>query len=313
MRALILGGSGAIGSAAARHACAAGVETHVALRATSSAERLAAQPAITRHDVELAEPESVAAVVRRVRPDWILMAAFPVVGHATHRAERRELLAGMCSQLLGVMEALALAPFAGTLTWLGSAMANAAPHDGAPATFRGTVKAAESLLAARMATDLGVALTQLRVFTGYGPFEQRERFVASLLRAGLDGGRVALAPQPARRDWVHYDDIAAACLASAAPATTGARVFDVCSGRVHDTRAVATLLEHIVGRPLISDQPYAQAERYGDATPGTVPAAGDGLDWAPRFDLAQGLAQSWDWARSAAGRAWLLRDASEAA
>ncbi len=313
MRALIVGGHGAIGSAVARHADKAGIETHIGTRSTSNSPRLAAAPTIRHHRLDATDAASVRRVIDMVRPDWVVMAALPGVGHASGEAECRQLLLGMCKGVLSVLESLRDARFAGPLTWIGSATCYGDTDGGwrpgaamVPRTFRGAVKASESLLVARLAAQAGIALTELRVFTGYGPYEQRDRLVPSLLRAGLTGGLVGLSPVPRRRDWVHYEDIAAACLASTAAATSTARAYNVCSGEVHDTQQVATLLEDIVGKRLISDTPYRHGDCYGDAEPGHVPAVAEGLEWQPRISLAQGLAQCWRWARSKPGRDYLL-------
>ena len=120
-----------------------------------------------------------------------------------------------CDGVLAVLEGARAAGFGGRIVWIGSALAidrtggTRAPH------FRGAVKAAESLLAAQLAAQLGLALSEVRVFTGYGPFEQAQRLVPSLLRAALSGTRVPLAATPAHRDWIHYEDIARLCLAVA--------------------------------------------------------------------------------------------------
>jgi nucleoside-diphosphate-sugar epimerase len=175
-----------------------------------------------------------------------------------------------------------------------------------PQTFRGAVKAAESLLAAQLADQWRLALTELRVFCAYGPYEQRDRFFPRLLRAALTGERVSLPLRPGRRDWIHYEDIARACVATAAPWAGGARVFNACSGVLQDTHAAAALLERISGRRLVADTPYAVEDRYGDVEPGVLPDAAQGLDWSPRIGLAEGLEQCWRWAQSPEGRAYLL-------
>lgn len=320
MRTLIIGGSGAIGAAVARHTSAIGIETHVGVRATSRLDRLASCADVRRHLFELGEPDSMLGLIEAARPDWIVMTAFPTEGHASDDRSRRNLLHGMTTGLLGLLAALKATEFAGSLTWIGSAMCYGQSEkirrcDDVlrPDTFRGAVKAAESVLARQMAADLGIRLTELRVFTGYGPFEQRERLVSSLLRAGLSGARVPLAASPARRDWIHYDDIAAACVASTTPALPSQRVFNVCSGQTHDTREVAGLLEQITGKRLIADHAYEQPERYGNAQPGELPSGDGGLDWSPRIGLPQGLERCWRWACSTEGRNYLLQQGQVAA
>ncbi|MFL6592299.1 MAG: NAD-dependent epimerase/dehydratase family protein [Luteimonas sp.] len=311
MRVLIIGGNGAIGSAIARVADAVGIDTHVGVRTTASMDRLSAHPRIGAWRLDATDGDSVRRTLVALQPDWIVMSALPRVGHSPDSKSREELLLGMCRGLFGVMEGARDAGFGGTLTWIGSAMCYGTGRgprepDGAlrPQTFRGAVKAAESMLAARLAADAGIGLNEVRVFTGYGAYEQRERLVASLLRAGLGGERVRLAERPALRDWVHYDDIARACIASASPGAPA--VFNACTGRLHDTHQIARLLERISGRPLVSDVAYDCGDRYGDVEPGALPEASGDFQWAPLVDLGEGLERSWEWACSPAGRDYLF-------
>ena len=312
MRVLILGGGGALGSAIARYALNRGLETHVLVRETTDLTRLGADPAVAVHRRDLGNSRELAALVRSLTPQLIANAAFPS-GHPEDDEARRGLLLGMTNNLLSLFNGLRDAEFQGHLVLLGSAMSYGT--GGAllrttdslrPQTFRGAVKAAESGLAAQMASQFGIALTELRVFTGYGPFEQRERLVAQLLRAALTGTRVRLTKLAFQRDWVYYDDIARACIAAADSSTGKARVFNICTGHVTSTHRVAAILERIVGHELIAEEPYEAGDRYGDIGTGVGPSSDDGLDWQPAVSLEEGLDASWTWALSPVGTAYLL-------
>ena len=305
MRLLILGGGGAIGSAIARHADDAGLETHVGLRPGAACPRLASHPHIRRHDVDVADAGAVESLLAANAPDGIVMAAFPR-GFAPQREERRDMLLGMCQHLLAVLEGAHAAGFGGRIVWIGSALAIDRTSGTRSPNFRGTVKAAESLLAAQLAAQLDLALSEVRVFTGYGPFEQAQRLVPSLLRAALSGTRVPLGVRPAHRDWIHYEDIARLCLAVASAPSPQAGPFHACSGKPADTRQVARLLEDITGVPLVAEAPFEGHDHYGDVPRGMPPTRADGIDWAPGIDLREGLARTWEWARTRAGRDHLL-------
>lgn len=305
VRILILGGGGAIGSAIARHADASGLETHVGLRHGADCPRLASHPGIRRHRVDVADAGAVESLLARTAPDCVVMAAFPG-GWASGREARLEMLQGMCHGLLALLEGAHAIGFGGRIVWIGSALQIDRAGGTRSPNFRGAVKAAESLLARQLAAQLGLALSEVRVFTGYGPFEQPQRLVPSLLRAALSGTRVPLAAIPGRRDWIHYEDIARLCLAVAAASQPDAGSCDACSGAVHDTHEVARLLEDIAGLPLVADTPYPHVDHYGEVPAGVPLSRIDGVDWKPRIDLREGLARTWDWARTSAGRAHLL-------
>ena len=311
MRILILGGGGAIGSAIARHADGSGLETHVGLRPGADSPRLATHPRIRRHGIDVTDAGAVESLLAATAPDCVVMAAFPA-GFAPRREDRRGMLLGMCQGLLALLEGAYATGFGGRIVWIGSSLAIDRTSGMRAPNFRGAAKAAESLLARQLAAQLGLSLSEVRVFTGYGPFEQAQRLVPTLLRAALSGARVPLAAIPGRRDWIHYEDIARLCLAVASASPSHAGTHDACSGAIHDTHQVARLLEDITGLPLVADTPYHGVDRYGEVPMATPRARIDGVDWSPGLDLREGLARTWDWARTPEGRGHLL-DAGAAA
>lgn len=311
MRVMVVGGGGAIGSAIVRHLRSCGIETHAVVRRATAPSRLASAHGAIIHHGDRADARSMRAIIAGCRPDLIVDAAFPS-GQPLGDECRREFLHGMTDGLLGLFAALRDADFAGRLVLLGSAMSygrSGGPRRTSdvlrPQTFRGAAKAAESALAAQLASESGIALTELRIFTGYGPYEQRERLVSQLLRAALGGPLVRLTVEPFLRDWVFYDDIARACLASCSSPSRAPGVFNVCSGTLTTTHEVARTLERIVGRPLVGSEPFDRGDRYGDVEPGVLPEAAGGLDWAPEVTLSQGLERCWAWATSPEGTAFL--------
>jgi nucleoside-diphosphate-sugar epimerase len=125
-----------------------------------------------------------------VQPSVVVAAAFPP-GHATVDADRRAHGSQMLANLFALFEAIRARSGELRLVLVGSAAAYG--HGGGPSdpgqallprTFRGALKAAESLLTRQLAEEAGIPLVELRVFTAYGPYEQRERLLR-LMRAWL--------------------------------------------------------------------------------------------------------------------------------
>ena len=311
MSVMILGAGGAVGAAITRYAAAKGLETHGVLRATTP--RWTSPTSAKLHVCDVRDANALRQLVERQRPELVINAAFPS-GQPADDTGRERLLSGMIAGLQGVIHALRDARCAGRLVLLGSAMSYGA-GDGPrragdplrPQTFRGAAKASESVLTTQLAREYGLRFTELRIFTGYGPFEQRERLVAQLARAGLTKGRIRLTAQPFERDWIHYDDIARACLSLLDSNPRGV-LMNLCSGELTSTHAVARMMERIVGAELIDPAPYEREDRYGDARPGLLPDASEGFSWRPEISLQRGLEQTWDWANSREGSAYLLED-----
>ncbi len=312
MRVMVLGAGGAVGAAITRYAAANGFEVDGVVRAMTS--RWTSPTCATLHSCDVRSKDALQQLVERQRPDLIVNAAFPS-GQPTDDAGRVRLLSDMTAGVLGVIHALRDARYTGRLALLGSAMSYGA-GDGprrttdrlSPQTFRGAAKASESLLATQLAGEYELRFTELRIFTAYGPFEQRQRLVAQLMRAGLTKSRVRLTARPFERDWIHYDDIARACLSlfNSAPRSG---VLNLCSGKLTSTHAIARMMERIVGDDLIDPAPYEREDRYGEARPGLLPDPGEDISWRPAMSLQVGLEETWAWACTPAGSAYLLEDA----
>jgi nucleoside-diphosphate-sugar epimerase len=310
---MVLGGGGAIGSAVLRRAAERGMEVHAVLRAGTSDERLdPCRGRVASHRIDLSDAEALGLLVRRVQPSVMVAAAFPP-GHATVDAVRRAHGSQMLANLFALFEAIRARTGEVRLVLVGSAAAYG--HGGAPCdpgqalrpqSFRGALKAAESLLTRQLAEEAGIPFVELRVFTAYGPYEQRERLLPQLMRAALLGERVAILREPRHRDWVHFEDVADACLAAAASHAADSAVFNVCSGRLHSLREAAEAVERIVGRTLVAEHSYSGRDQYGDAEPGLL-ADAERFDWKPRVAFEAGLVSYWAWARSEAGRGYLTQ------
>jgi nucleoside-diphosphate-sugar epimerase len=320
MRLLVLGAGGVIGSAVARESVTRGHDVHGLLRPSTSAERLhACNDILTCHRHDLEDIAALSALIGRIEPQAIVHAAFPA-GHARTHETRLQMLQHGLTGSLSLLEALSRARSRANLVYLGSAISYGAtgiPHHPShrlqPGAFRGVVKAAESLMIGQYGWENGGSITELRLFSVYGPWEQREKLVPRLLAAALGGGRVPLSAEPRLRDWVYLDDVVAASLRACERTAPGMVIFNVCSGRLYSNHDVARAVESISGREVIGASTYPDPDAYGDPQPlGVPPKPEEGLIWRAQHDLQSGLKAYWAWATSEAGRRYLLHGGGSA-
>ncbi|MCP5477940.1 MAG: NAD-dependent epimerase/dehydratase family protein [Rhodanobacteraceae bacterium] len=90
MRILILGGSGAIGSAIARYASSIGVEVDVVAHVAAPHCPAGNAFEIARHTLSLSDTAALRSLLVRRQPRLVVMAAFPAP--ATHRAQAIDLI-----------------------------------------------------------------------------------------------------------------------------------------------------------------------------------------------------------------------------
>jgi UDP-glucose 4-epimerase len=135
----------------------------------------------------------------------------------------------------------------------------------------------------------------VRASNVYGPGQparQGQGVIAHWLSSIGEGGPIRIFGDPkVRRDYVFIDDLAEA-LMRVTDHPTPPRLVNIGSGRGTSLAELADLVVATVGRPVPIDY---QRGRAFDA-PSTwlkVDRARQQLDWAPRTDLATGLAATW--------------------
>ena len=139
----------------------------------------------------------------------------------------------------------------------------------------------------------------LRLYSAYGPWEEPNRLIPTLLARGLAGELPPLVSPLVARDFVHVDDVSEAFV-RAAEAPSG-RVYNVGSGRQTTVQEVVEATCRVLG---LDAEPAwgSMANRTWDtetwvANPQRI---GEDLGWEARIGLEQGLARTLEWLRTEA-------------
>jgi nucleoside-diphosphate-sugar epimerase len=252
--------------------------------------------ALTRGQVDLADPVAGAAAVAAADPDVVFSLAAGRAKGTT--AERAVTVAVNTSPWL----VDALPDRCRVVVRLGSSTEYAAaPHPLAedaplrPRGFFGASKAAGSLLLQAAAAERGVRAAVLRAFQVYGPGDHPTRLVPVVLAAAATGAAVPLPVALSRRDWVWVGDVVDACVRAAlAGDLPPGQVLNIGTGVQTSTEELVATAERVTGRP-IATSPGAHPGRSWDTADWVCdPAAAHRLlGWAPTVDLAEGLARTW--------------------
>jgi dolichol-phosphate mannosyltransferase len=141
----------------------------------------------------------------------------------------------------------------------------------------------------------------LRLYSAFGPWEDPDRLVPTLLARGLDGELPPLVSPAVARDFVHVDDVCSAFLL-AARAQPG-NVYNVGSGRQTTVAEVVELARRLLD---LDAEPQwgSMPDRAWDtetwvANPARIRRE---LGWEPYIGLEEGLARTLEWLRSEAPR-----------
>jgi polyisoprenyl-phosphate glycosyltransferase len=145
----------------------------------------------------------------------------------------------------------------------------------------------------------------LRLYSIYGPWEERDRLVARLISFGIQGRYPPLGNAETTRDFVYVDDCTRAFVRAAALTCRSApgQVFNIATGVKTSLRDIAaevgTALK-IPGMPSFGSMPnrnWDLRDWFGDPK-----LAHERLGWVHRHDLQEGLLLTAEWERFAEPR-----------
>lgn len=145
--------------------------------------------------------------------------------------------------------------------------------------------------------------THLRLYSVYGPWEERDRLVPTLVRLGLQGGYPPLVNPDISRDFLYVDDCTRAFVQAALVSCRQqpGRAFNIATGTKtslaeiaqHARRLFAIPAEPVFG--VMPNRKWDLANWYGDPA-----RARTELDWSSRVPLDAGLALTTAWEKLAA-------------
>lgn len=310
MKVLLTGAAGFIGSHVARLLVARGCDVHALVRPGGGASRIDdVAPSLRLLGCDLSDDAAIASHVAAVRPDACVHLAWGVgrAGQLDGAENVRSLDASLRLALTLAEAGCGRLVAAGTCFEYDTSDAGAGrplPETGParPRTLYGASKLALWQVLERLSAAGAFEVSWLRFFFLYGPGEDAQRLVPSVILPLLEGREAKVTAGEQIRDYLHVEDAAAAVWAVLERGLAG--VTNVGSGRPVAVREVVERIGELTGRPGLI---RFGALPYREGDPAHVSADVRRLttetDWSPRFDLEGGLRQTVSWWRDRRGAA----------
>lgn len=301
-RVLVTGGTGFVGANLTRRLLNDGHTVHLLVRAEHAAWRIEEIRGDVRlHVIDLADAQAVARLIGEIKPEWI----FHLAAHGAY-SWQEDIAQIFQTNLLGTIHLLEACLKTGFESFIhtGSSSeygfkdhAPGEPEGLEPNSHYAVAKASATLYCRYTAQTHQANITTLRLYSAYGPYEEPNRLMPTLIRHGLRGEWPPLVNPDTARDYVYVEDVCDACiLAARTPAREFGAVYNLGTGTQTTLLEVAQVARRILD---------IQAEPQW----GTMPARiwdtaiwrADSrkiqaeLDWRPRHSFEEGFARMVEW------------------
>jgi dolichol-phosphate mannosyltransferase len=300
-QALVTGAAGFVGANLTRHLLASGHKVHVICRSESNFWRLEdVRDDLNIHNISLADAEKLQECVKQIGPDWV----FHLAAHGAY-SWQNDLERIISTNVIGAANLLAACAKGSCEAFVSAGSSSEYGYkDHAPVEDErvdpnsdyAVAKAAATHFCKLYAQKYGVPSVVLRLYSVYGPYEDNDRLIPTLVNHGLKGKLPPLVDPAIARDFIYVDDAVAAFMAAATQEIKPGSIYNVGTG-------VQTSLKEVVeaARELfdIKQEPQwgSMPNRKWDTSVWVSKneKLKRELCWRPKYNFKDGLARTKDW------------------
>lgn len=288
---LVTGATGFIGTHVCTRLLAEGHDVHAVSRTIEP--RPDARDPVRRWQADVSDFDSMRALVRRVRPEYVFHLASRVSGSR----DLSEVAPMFGSNLASSVNIMVSAAEAGCkrLVMAGSSEEPVEPGS-TPCSPYAAAKVSSTAYAHLFRNVYGLQVVVPRIFMTYGPGQKDlKKIVPYTILSMLRGERPKMSSGRRLVDWIYIDDVVEGLLKAAFTPNLAQVTFDLGSGQLVSIRSLIELIVDIVDNGIqpefgaIADRPM-EPERTADTS--FVETA---FGWKPSTPLRTGLERTVEW------------------
>ncbi len=296
------GATGFVGANLVRYLLDAGHELHLIVRPQHATWRIdSIRARVHIHVLDLLEPTQLEPFFKDLNPHWIFHLA--VYGAYSSQRDLGQMISTNISATANLLHASLNAGFESFINTGSSSEYGVKPHAASegeyldPNSYYACTKAAATHLCRHLARERDADITTLRLYSAYGPYEERTRLIPTLALSVLNGQLPPLVAPQTARDFVYVEDVCRAyMLAASHPQSERGAIYNVGSG-VQTTLAQVVQQVREIGQIGAQPQWGSMPNRQWDAQTwvADITKIKNALGWQPECDFADGFRRTLAW------------------
>ena len=304
-KVLITGGSGFVGANLTRRLLKDGHEVHLFVRSSFNDWRIKdIIKHINIHYVDLSQRDSFSKKLVALKPDWIFHLA--VYGAYSWQQNSNEIFQTNLISTINLLEEalkVGIESFINTGSSSEYGYKDHAPNEQEwldPNSNYAVAKASATLYCRYVSQSQKVPITTLRLYSVYGPYEDPQRLIPTLIRCGLKGTWPPLVNPNTARDYIYIDDVCDAYIAVASSSMEQAGlVYNISSDKQTTLGELTHLTKTIFSIPS-EPQWGSMPQRDWDTSVwvGNSHCIRESLGWKPHYNLEEGFKKTIEWHRA---------------
>lgn len=301
-RIIITGATGFIGANLTRRLLLQEHDVHILVRQKHASWRIdSLKPKLNIHEVDFMDKVALTSVIGEIKPDWVLHLA--VYGAYSWQNNLSIMIQTNILSTINLIESCLDVGFGafintGTSSEYGFKSNPHKEEDALdPNSFYAVTKASASLFCRYVAQSRKANIVTLRLYSAYGPFEDPNRLVPTLILEGLNGSLPKLVSPEASHDFIYIEDVVDAYLHAAESANQlpGA-IYNVGTGKQIYLRDVVEIVRKTLK---IEAEPKwsTMSNRIWDTNAWVADnrKLREGLSWQPRHSFEEGFKKTLAW------------------
>jgi nucleoside-diphosphate-sugar epimerase len=297
----ITGASGFVGSNLVRRSLHNGADVYINIRTTSDTWRIRdILKDVSVVHADISEYEKLNASLKKIKPDIIYHTA--VYGGNSTQKDTGKIIESNISGTVNLLRScknIHCNLFVNTGSSSEYGLKSTAMKESdllKPVTDYGVSKAAATLFCQKTALTENLPVVTLRLFSPFGPYEQKSRLISSVILAALQKQNPLIASRDFVRDFIYIEDVLDAYEAALTLKNPKGQIYNIGSGMQNTVGTATDTIIRLLGNEVNSvtglPRAWTNEPMFWQAD---IQRAALELAWVPKYTLEQGLNKTIDW------------------